>query len=151
MTAKSLLYVIAQFVLFILFATIPTGYAAIFGWQLISFILVILGGILASKAIIQHGTHLTPSPSPTINSRLIITGAYKRIRHPVYTGLLLIASGISLYSMNIPRALLTFLLFLLFYNKSKYEETMLEVKFPAYADYRNKAGRFFPFIFRKKT
>ena len=146
MTARSLLFVIIQLLLFLVFIALPTGQAAVFGWQLTAFIIVIAGVLVVAAAMIQLGPGLTPMPVPKSSGRLITSGVYRFVRHPIYSGLLLILAGISLYSMNIPRAMVTFLLMLLFHFKSKYEEQLLIQRYPAYEEYRKKTWRFVPKI-----
>ena len=146
MTARSLLFVIIQLLLFLVFIALPAGHAAVFGWQLTAFIIVIAGVLVVAAAMIQLGPGLTPMPVPKSSGRLITSGVYRFVRHPIYSGLLLILAGISLYSMNIPRAMVTFLLMLLFHFKSKYEEQLLIQRYPAYEEYRKKTWRFVPKI-----
>src|SRR5687767_2023206 len=102
MTLKDLFFVIAQVLLLLIFIAIPGGMAAKFGIQLFAFLLVISGTVLSAAAMIRLGPGLTPLPRPTEKARLITSGVYKFVRHPVYTGLILILTGISLYSLNIP-------------------------------------------------
>jgi protein-S-isoprenylcysteine O-methyltransferase Ste14 len=148
MTTRSLIFVILQLFLFLVFAVIPAGYAAAFGWQMTAFILVIAGTLITATAMFQLGPGLTPFPVPRSGGKLITGGVYKWVRHPIYSALLLITAGISIYSLNIPRALVTFLLLLLFYYKSRYEESLLEQKFSDYSDYKTRTGRFIPKLFK---
>jgi protein-S-isoprenylcysteine O-methyltransferase Ste14 len=150
MTSRSLIFVILQLCLFLVFAAIPAGYAAVFAWQLTAFILVITGAIITAIAMFQLGPGLTPFPVPRSGGNLITGGIYRWVRHPIYSALLLITAGITIYSLNVPRALVTLLLIILFYYKSQYEESLLEQKFSGYSDYRSGTGRFFPLLFRKR-
>ena len=71
-------------------------------------------------------------------------GVYRRVRHPIYGGLILIAVGWSLISS--PLALVfTFVLGLLLEVKSRLEESMLVQRFPEYDAYRDRVRwRFVP-------
>ena len=150
MTTRSLLFVIIQLLLFLVFIALPSGHAAVFGWQLTAFLLVVAGAVLVAAAMIQLGPGLTPLPVPREAGKLITSGVYKWVRHPIYSGLILILAGISLYSMNIPRSCITGLLLLLFYFKSGYEEQLLMQKYPLYSDYLAKTGRFIPKFWNKQ-
>jgi|SRR5688572_14139974 len=146
MTARSLFFVIVQLLLFLVFIALPAGYAAKFGWQLTAFIIVIIGIVVVAVAMIQLGPGLTPMPVPKSTGRLVTSGVYRFVRHPLYSGLLLILAGITLYSMNIPRAIVTGLLFFLFHFKSKYEEQLLLQRYPDYENYQKRTWRFLPKI-----
>ncbi len=80
---------------------------------------------------------------------LIITGLYKYIRHPCYTGSLLILVGITLLSVEIA---ILYLSFVFFHSRIITEEQILSKSyFKGYSDYKKKTGMFFPkFITRKK-
>ena len=151
MTLKDLAFVIFQVLLLLVFVAVPGGFAASLLIQVIAFIMVTGGIILVLVAMVYLGPGLTPSPRPREHSKLITTGIYKYLRHPVYSGIILTLGGISLYSLNLPRTAITLLVIILFYYKSEYEEQLLSHRFPGYSAYRNRTGRFFPALRRKKT
>jgi len=72
------------------------------------------------------------------------------IRHPIYTGILLIAFGMALYMGSLFKILVFIALYVLFYYKSLYEEQRLMLFFPSYGVYKNKTGRFIPKIDKRK-
>lgn len=76
---------------------------------------------------------------------LIRSGPYARIRHPIYTGLLLAVFGTFL-EIGEARALLAFVLILLgFSYKAKREEALLAGHFgPAFDEHKKHTGFFFP-------
>ncbi len=148
MTLQGLFFVILQLILLLVFAVIPGGHAAPFGIQATAFILVTGGALIISLGLLRLGPAFTPLPHPRKAGNLITTGIYKWIRHPLYTGLILITGGIALYSYNIPRSCITLVLLLVLYFKSVYEERLLLEKFPEYSSYKLKTGRFFPKIFK---
>ncbi len=150
MTLKDLAFVIAQVLLLLIFIAIPGGIASNFGIQLFAFILVISGTVLSSAAMIRLGPGLTPLPRPSEKSRLITSGIYKYIRHPIYTGLILIMIGITVNSLNIPKGIITVFLWVLLFYKTQYEEHLLLKRFPEYDSYKKRTGRFIPFL-RKKS
>lgn len=109
-------------------------------------ILFVLGMLIVLVAIVQLNRNLSVFPTPKANSTLIVTGLYKYIRHPIYTGILTAGLGFSFYSDSGLRLIVTLLLFILFYFKSKYEEEKLKEIFPEYPDYIKKSGRFIPWL-----
>ena len=76
---------------------------------------------------------------------LIASGPYRRIRHPIYTGMLLAFAGSSL-SLGEYRALLSLPIVLLaFYRKAKKEECFLLQEFgDKFRDHSRRTGLFLP-------
>ena len=77
--------------------------------------------------------------------QLITTGPYERIRHPMYTVLILFFFGLSLVSANLIVILFAVLLMLAFpFWVRIEEEKMIEVFGEEYLEYMKRTGRFFP-------
>lgn len=95
-------------------------------------------------AVLHLNIHLSPFPSPLLGAKLVETGIYKLVRHPIYTGLILAFYGYAVITDSGYRLLIATLLFVLFYIKSLYEEKCLIEKFPNYTEYKKRSGRFFP-------
>jgi protein-S-isoprenylcysteine O-methyltransferase Ste14 len=76
--------------------------------------------------------------------RLVQTGPYRRIRHPIYTGLLLAFSGTAL-AIGQPRGLLAVgSAGLALSRKIFLEEKLLAASLPDYAAYRQRTGYLLP-------
>ncbi|MEP6574327.1 MAG: isoprenylcysteine carboxylmethyltransferase family protein [Gemmatimonadota bacterium] len=100
-------------------------------------------GIFGALAL---GRNLTPATKPVDDGRLIQSGIYARIRHPIYTGVILVVAGYMLWWTNWRDALLVGWLTMLYFGaKSGAEERKLLAKFPDYENYRRRVPRFFPF------
>jgi protein-S-isoprenylcysteine O-methyltransferase Ste14 len=54
--------------------------------------------------------------------------------------------GFALYSENTFRFIVFLSLLVLFILKARYEESLLQAKYPDYADYRKTSGMFLPWI-----
>lgn len=143
---KDILLVIIQFILLIGFALSPKGVGPSFFYPFIDFTLTVTGILIASLAFLKLNTSFTPFPAPREKGMLETEGIYKFIRHPLYTGSLLIVLGIALYSSSYIRLIITGILYFLFLYKSGYEEQMLIEKYPEYKKYKSKTGRFIPKI-----
>jgi protein-S-isoprenylcysteine O-methyltransferase Ste14 len=83
-------------------------------------------------------------PKPVDSAKLVTSGVFKRMRHPVYAGLLLLAYGIGLGSGPTPHLFFAIALHLVLSKKAVLEETFLAEKFPEYPEYVERTGRFFP-------
>lgn len=148
--SKGLLFVTIQLLLIVAYfltpnpleIPIPKPLAIIAGG------VAILGLVLTSLATLQLNTQLSPFPKPKASAVLIQTGAYKFIRHPIYTGLFLFALGWATYDGNTARFCLSFALLIIFYRKAKYEEQLLETVFDSYPAYQAKTRMLFPKVFR---
>jgi protein-S-isoprenylcysteine O-methyltransferase Ste14 len=75
---------------------------------------------------------------------LVTTGPYARVRHPVFVSLMLQYLGLSLVFLH-PVVIVLWFLTLIFgaYTSIK-EEKFMQSRFPEYALYRQRTGRFFP-------
>ncbi|MBP6620556.1 MAG: isoprenylcysteine carboxylmethyltransferase family protein [Leadbetterella sp.] len=144
-SAKDYWLVGTQFFLFFLFL-FPTNYhfEVVTFLQIPSLILSILGFVIVLVSLFNLDKSLTAFPTPKSNSELITTGLYHIVRHPIYTGILLTVFGYSLYSQSISRLVISYLLLILFYFKTNYEEQKLVLKYPDYKTYKLRTGRFLP-------
>ena len=83
-------------------------------------------------------------PEPQAESKLVQTGLFKRMRHPIYSGLLWFAYGIGISAGPMPQLLFAVALHVVLYRKSLIEEKFLIQKFWNYEEYMSRTGRFFP-------
>lgn len=82
--------------------------------------------------------------------RLIQTGLYRWVRHPLYASLILMFYGACLVFRNIAAFLAVTLIFVPFmYYRALQEEGLLIQRFSQYKEYRRKTGMFFPRIVKK--
>lgn len=114
----------------------------------------IIGGpviLLGAATILFAGAKNRPSnfsvhPTPKRNAVLIQTGPYKYVRHPMYTGLLLMSLGLLIISFSWP-AMCGFLAILFaLIGKMRIEESALLKKFKNYQSYKQKTKLVIPFI-----
>jgi protein-S-isoprenylcysteine O-methyltransferase Ste14 len=110
-------------------------------------ILVLLGLLLAWRAVRDLDESLSPLPMPTASATLIQHGLYGSIRHPIYAALVLMAVGWSLATLSLLALALTGVLALVLDLKSRREETWLRERFPEYAAYAARTKRFIPRIY----
>lgn len=145
---KDVVYVGLQLLLFVIFLfeneswkfEVPQVVKILF------MLLGILGGAVALIALFQLGGNLSPFPSPKRKGKLITTGLFHYMRHPIYTGIIFSAFSISTFFGSGLKLTISFLLVVLFFLKSKYEEKRLLEKFPDYREYCQDTGRFLPKI-----
>lgn len=143
-------FVLLQFILFGLFLVSDQWWPELFSLsfpkevQWAGLGLVGFGAFLIGIALLQLNDRLSPFPTPKSNARLLQNGVFKWMRHPIYTGILLVFSGWSFYGEASNQLLVSLALFILFFFKARYEERRLEEVFPDYAEYKKRTGRFLP-------
>lgn len=107
-------------------------------------LVLILGLIEVIWAFMQLRNFISVWPTPTDNSELVTWGVFAIVRHPIYSGIILITSGYAFYTADLYKLLISLALVILFYFKSAYEEKRLSERFKVYARYKKRVGRFFP-------
>lgn len=107
-------------------------------------ILMVVGGWLAVRGVIDLRGALTPLPHPRDDAELVEDGVYARVRHPIYGGLILASVGWSLVWASLTALVLAAGLAIFLTLKSIREEAWLLDRFPAYAAYRRRTHRFLP-------
>lgn len=85
---------------------------------------------------------------PTLKDKhqLVTYGIYRFIRHPMYTSVLLFCLAFTLTNPHSLSLLIMLILFINLILKSNVEEVLLIERFNTYHDYKNKTGRFLPFL-----
>lgn len=109
--------------------------------------LVGLGGVLGLRGILDLRENLTPFPRPMDGSRLVDTGAYHFVRHPMYGGLILGALGWGLVTASVAALVGAFALAVVLRLKSGREEIWLADRYEAYEAYRARTRRFVPWLY----
>jgi protein-S-isoprenylcysteine O-methyltransferase Ste14 len=113
----------------------------------VGFVVLGAGLLLLILGVVALGRAMTPFPLPSGRGRLVDTGVYSAVRHPVYGAVLLLCAGWSL--VESPLGLIpTALLVALFDLKARLEEQLMGERYPAYAQYRERTPwRFLPGLY----
>ena len=147
-------YVVAQMVLFVLIALAPlvpgqpewpAGVAL--AARGLGLLLGLAGLALALAGLLGLGRNLSPLPHPKDDAELVEGGVYGLARHPIYGGLIAGALGWALLTNSLLSLVLALGLWVLFEVKSRREESQLLARFPAYANYRQRVRKFFPWLY----
>jgi protein-S-isoprenylcysteine O-methyltransferase Ste14 len=109
---------------------------------------VCLGLLVALWARFSLGTNWSATVTLRTGHQLVERGPYRYIRHPIYTGMLLMFAGTAL-AIRTPAGLLAVLIiFLGHWWKFRREEALLLRHFPdTYPAYRARTKALIPFIF----
>jgi protein-S-isoprenylcysteine O-methyltransferase Ste14 len=104
--------------------------------------LILLGVVVFAWGIRSLGRNLTPGTEPLSGAELVTSGPYGHVRHPIYTGLVLVLAGYTLAWSNWTLALLFgFLALKYFQAKASVEEDWLLERFPQYKSYMRRVPR----------
>jgi len=95
------------------------------------------------------GRGLTATPLPNAHAQLRTGGLYRYARHPIYSGLLLTMTSITVASGSVFRLLTLGVLVLLITVKARWEEKRLTRRFEGYASYAARTPRFVPVRLRR--
>jgi len=113
-------------------------------WQTFATIWKAAGLGFLIVAALGLGRSLTPSPLPKSDAMLQTGGLYRRVRHPIYGGLLLWAAGVTLACPDFMRGGLFVVLCAFFWTKVRFEERQLRRHFANYAAYARQTPMFVP-------
>jgi len=143
-------WVLAQSALMVaLLASGPLGSGQWPGAALLSAggLFFLAGAAIGLAGVLTLGRDLTAFPKPRAGAVLVQRGIYARVRHPLYTSVLLLALGWSLLWCSPPALAIAALLALLLDRKARREEVWLRERFPEYAGYAKRVRRFVPFLY----
>ena len=117
------------------------------GRSVLGAVLFLAGAAVVFLAARALGSSLTPFPRPVRSGRLVDDGPYAIVRHPVYSGGILVFGGIPLALS--PWALVgTGLLTVTWALKSRVEERFLRARYPAYGAYCERVRyRLVPYLY----
>lgn len=141
-------------VAFVLILFVTPSKQLFYGDRSVGAIVFLIGLAVLAAAVSTYrrsiGTFkIKATPAPADRGGLMTDGIYSFIRHPFYTATPTMFIGFALL-VHRPWGLAVIPPVIgLLYWKSAYEERLLEVKFPEYADYRERTGRFLPAMGRK--
>jgi len=138
--------VAAQFGLLGLLLALPPGDLPWFsnGWSWLARAAALLAVALAASAYRSLRPAFRVRPEPRAGAPFIAHGIYRWIRHPMYTAVLMLAVSMVVHVRSLIAVLVWWLLALVLYVKSRYEDALWRDREPAAADYQRRVGRFLP-------
>jgi protein-S-isoprenylcysteine O-methyltransferase Ste14 len=105
---------------------------------LFGYFIIIIAFMMMLFAIKDLGRNLSPFPKPINNSKLVTTGIYRFMRHPMYYSLIFISFGIFITKLSIYYLFLLISLVLIIKFKIALEDQYLKNKFKNYLLYKNE-------------
>ncbi len=105
---------------------------------------ILLGLLTIGSAGISLRPSLRISPIPKADSPLIASGIYKRVRHPMYLGVILIGFGMAGFADSIAAWLLEIILIIDLNIKARFEDALLREIHPESIHYQLHVSRLLP-------
>jgi protein-S-isoprenylcysteine O-methyltransferase Ste14 len=110
-------------------------------------LLTLAGLVVTLWARVTLGGNWSGSVVLKEDHELVQHGPYRYVRHPIYSGLLLMVLGFVIFAGRLSTVVGFLVLFVGFWIKSRDEEQLLMDHFPrAYAEYRKRTRALVPFL-----
>jgi protein-S-isoprenylcysteine O-methyltransferase Ste14 len=142
------LFVAAQFVLLGLLAFEAWRATSPAGLRVVGGLAVLCGAAILSWGSSRLGRELRTHPAPSPTAVLRVDGAFRFVRHPIYSGLLLLAAGLTLSAASALAVAEWVTLLALLTQKARFEERLLAERFEGYREYASRTPRFVPRLAR---
>lgn len=118
--------------------------------EVIGLLAVVVGLLIVVVGGRGLGSALTPTPVPRADiGGPATSGAFAHVRHPIYSGVLLIVVGVVIRSGSLVTLVVGLATIGFFHVKARWEERRLTDAYPGYAEYAERTPRFVPSIRRR--
>jgi protein-S-isoprenylcysteine O-methyltransferase Ste14 len=110
-------------------------------------LLILIWAFVFLRGLRDLGTSITAVPRPKADAVLVEAGISRRMRHPIYAGMILSSLGWSLFAWSWIAFLLSIGLAAWLDLKARLEERWLVMRYPDYREYQARSYRFLPGIY----
>jgi protein-S-isoprenylcysteine O-methyltransferase Ste14 len=109
--------------------------------------LFVAGAALGIGGVVSLGKFRTIFPHPAPESRLVSSGAYRIVRHPLYASLVFLGLGWALWWRSWPDLVLALGMIVFLDAKARHEESLLRAAFGGYGEYARRVKRLIPWVY----
>ena len=107
------------------------------------------GAVAIVMGALRLGRGASAHPAPTSRAVLRTDGPYRLVRHPIYSGVMLLAAGIAATTASVVALIGFAALIGLLHVKARFEERLLTQRFVGYPAYARVTPRFVPGLRRR--
>jgi protein-S-isoprenylcysteine O-methyltransferase Ste14 len=122
----------------------PAGAVGLSRWLGVVLLVGGIGWIIAGGVQLAYGRSLSALPCAKASAKLIDTGAFAWVRHPMYCGGIWVAFGCGLWSQGFLTIGYAVVLTAFFELKASREEQSLRGRFPEYRAYQQRVRKLTP-------
>jgi protein-S-isoprenylcysteine O-methyltransferase Ste14 len=148
---KGKLLVTLQFILLFALALLPRSKDSSPVRSLLAALLAFFALFILIRAFRELGSALTPLPESKEGANLVTSGIYSQIRHPIYSALFILALAAYLWKLSGSVLIAALLLTALLLYKARYEDQILERKFPESIAFQESIPAFLPRLRKGKN
>ena len=113
--------------------------SAAFGTTLCTLgLLLMLAAFVSLRAVIQV------APEPKAGGHLVTGGLYRWLRHPIYSGMVLLFVGLFLRKPTAAVGIASAVIITFLFVKALFEEQLLQERYPDYAEYKARSWGIIP-------
>lgn len=98
--------------------------------------LCLLGLLLMLTAFVSLRAVIQVAPEPKAGGQLITSGLYQWLRHPIYTGMVLLFVGLFLRKPTVAVGIASAVIITFLFAKAQFEEQLLQERYPDYLQYK---------------
>jgi protein-S-isoprenylcysteine O-methyltransferase Ste14 len=143
-------WVLAQWMLMVATLVVaplwPDGWPGL--WSRVTAAVLLAGGAFYGiSGVMALGANRTIFPEPPPKARLIRTGVYAIVRHPLYTSVILLSFAWALWWRSLPGLVPAGLTVVFLDAKARSEEERLRARFLDYQGYARRVKRLLPWIY----
>jgi protein-S-isoprenylcysteine O-methyltransferase Ste14 len=114
----------------------------------VQLVVVAVAAIIGIWAVISmRPGNINIVPALKYNHRLVTSGIYRHIRHPMYASVILFCAALLSSNPGWINGLVFGILLLVLWLKLRYEERLLCERYPEYRDYQQRTKLLVPFIY----
>jgi protein-S-isoprenylcysteine O-methyltransferase Ste14 len=109
-------------------------------------VLCVIGLLLMFSALASIRGAVQIAPEPRADAQLVTSGIYRRLRHPIYSAILLLVVGLFLRKPTVAVGVAAAVIIAFLLMKVRVEEKLLLARYPQYADYKRHSWGLMPWL-----
>ena len=107
-------------------------------------VLCMAGLLLMLSAFGSIGRAIQIAPEPKPGAQLVTKGVYRRLRHPIYTAVVILLVGLFLRKPTALTGIGAAVVIVFLVAKVRFEEELLLARYPNYTDYKDRTWGVLP-------